>query len=328
MVHATPSTHPAGGRRPGGFGRAHLVRAAISVALLLAAAAGVLAVAPASSAEQLRSSGHDQQDGPRGVGRNGPADLDVALPDATLAKAEDTCEELLYEIQAEHTAVLEHWNSEGVPSGKVWDLTFEICRPAEDPAIPHHKLEAVRDGIDVFIDKLQTHFIERDPQTWESELTECYAELGTTYLTPAGVDPSLDLPVYQPIIGYQLGFDQDPRITIIVEELDALGQGLVSDFPTDPDPNPWRYFMWLDLGVLQWFTGSDTAEVIAHELGHNIGYEHEEDGQAAAAGYSLSYAIGRCLDPIWYYAPPEPFGFGAELPDSGHGGEIPQNLQF
>ncbi|MEO1056793.1 MAG: hypothetical protein AAFY28_07755 [Actinomycetota bacterium] len=224
----------------------------------------------------------------------------------------------------EHEVSLIHYNSNGVPSGKVFDLVFELCRRNVDGPVNAGQLVVARDAVDAFIAVLQEHFETRDPQTWESPLTDCFEANGTTYTIPWDLADGVDLPSYQPIIGYQLAFDQDPRITMFISNLpDAGGSAFLKEFPVDANPDPYRNIFSLSEQHLSPWHVDYLAGTIAHELAHRIGYTHKpvhDDDKSP-----LIVAMGHCFEDA-FAASPAPPKLTFEIPDSGHGGEAPDKI--
>ncbi len=175
---------------------------------------------------------------------------------------------------------------------------------------------------------LQEHFETRDPQTWESSLTDCFEANGTTYTIPWPLADGVDLPPYQPIIGYQLAFQQDPRITVLLSS--ATGGGgstFLNEFPTDPNPDPYRNIFALNDQYLSPSYVDYIAGTIAHELGHRIGYTHKPEHDDDTS--PLVVAMGHCFEDAAGASPapaPAPPEFTFEVPNSGHGGEAPDKI--
>lgn len=231
------------------------------------------------------------------IAERGPRNGELRVPPGVPGRVTDTCaDEDGYTLWLRHEVHLQWWTTiEPVgPKGDGWDLTFDLCTSSNDPVPDDYWIPEVRAGIDQFIAVLQTHYETRGT-SYESALTDCFNEFGTTYRIPeplgGGSTPAADPDWgWMPIIGFDLLFTKDPRISILLfDDLPSAGLAFPMGFPTDPQPQPDRNEFLVRTNSFH-FAGTVT-NLLAHELSHRMGYDHDKDDDTG----SMPDAIGHCF---------------------------------
>ena len=210
------------------------------------------------------------------------------------------------EVHSRFDVRLNHWSSvSGQPSGAVMDLRFDFCYlvPTHifDPPPVSITENTTRAAVEHFVGALQQYFISRGTDLY-SPLTDCFLANGPTHMTPKGVSPEVDAPLaaYLPMLGYQMLFLKDPTISILLTDINdpqINGEAVQGSYPRDLEPDQDLNRIRIDYDTVH--NTAFFAGVIAHELGHRMGYEHPLTGPGIHD--SLIHDLQDCFQdaPLW-----------------------------